>query len=891
MSDQHTPAWRRYLRLLGPDARGDLADEFEFHIATRADELRAGGMSADAARRAAEEEFGNRAGAEAACLAIDQQQRRRDRIAAFLDTLRMDVRYAARALRRSPGFTVVAALTLALGIGANTAIFSVVHAVLLRSLPYPHAERLVRIWETTPQGNDRNVASPGNYTDWRARSTSFAAMGVHFPPIGVTMTGAGEPERVIRVGVSPSAMIALGEPPLLGRSFTEEDAKSGERLVLLSAPFWRTHFGADPGIIGRSLTLDGQPFTVVGVMPADFAFPTSDAQVWTSIPDAAIDATQRRSHNWSVVARLADGVSLERAQAEMQGIAASLTREYPQFMTGYGVNVVPFHADLVAGVRPLLLILFGGAGLVLLVACANIANLLLARAMTREREMAVRGALGAGRGRLVRQLLTESVALAGLGGVLGLGLAAVLLRRLVVIAPRDIPLLDTVRLEPAVLVFLGLAAAGSTLVFGLVPALRLASADLQSTLRAGRDATGGVRHARLRAALLVGEVAVSLTLLVGAGLLLRSASRLAQVDYGYRTDHLLAINLDLPRAVYDSSAKHAAFYEGLLERVRALPGVTGASSTTEPPAGGFNMTFSWAIQGRPATNPSGREDPQPLRVVTSDFFLTTGIPLLAGRAFDARDRRDAPPVLIVNRALARRYFPNGDAIGSRLSFEGAGGPWLEIVGIVGDTRQQGADVPPGPAVYLPFAQKRWDWMSWQSLMIRLADGASRGAVTSGVRNAVHELDPRLALQEVNLVDELYAAGMARRRFATALLGGFAGLGLLLGAIGMYGVVAYTVAQRRRDIGIRMALGARGGQIVRSVIGQSLRLALAGIVVGSAAALALSRTMASLLYEVSPTDGVTFAAVAVTLLVVALLAAWVPARRATRVDPLAAVRDA
>lgn len=558
-------------------------------------------------------------------------------------------------------------------------------------------------------------------------------------------------------------------------------------------------------------------------------------------------------------------------------------------MTGWGVNVVPFRDDLVGNVRPLLLVLFGMVGVVLLIACVNLANLLLARAMAREREIAVRGALGAGRGRLVRQLLTESGLLALLGGGLGLVVVVLGLDALVALAPADIPLLDDVRADPAMLAFAAGITLLATMLFGLLPALRLTRTGPRSSLRS-RPSGGGPLHTRLRAVLLVTQVALALVLLVGAGLLVRSFQRLHEVAYGFGPDGVLIVGLDLPAARYETQRDQIAFYDRLVERVRTLPGVTAAAATSDPPAGGFNMTFSFAIEGRPAGTASGREDDEPLRAVTPGYFRTMGIPLIRGRTIEETDRRGAPPVVVINETLARKHWPNSNPIGERISFEGPGqGPWFEIVGVVGDTRHYGLDEPVRHALYIAHAQKPWPWLTWLTLTVRAAGGGDPSALAPAVRSAISELDDALPPQRVATVNELYAASAARRRFAMSLTSAFAAIALALGTLGIYGVLSYAVAQRRREIGLRMALGADSGSVRRLVLRQGLATTAIGIAAGLAAAFAATRLMSSLLYGVSATDPATFAAVALLLTAVAVLASSIPARGATKVDPMTVLR--
>ena len=892
-----TPMWRRYTRLLRPDVGADVADEMDFHIEMIAAKHIASGHSPESARALALREFGDIERARRQCEAIGAEEARRRAWSEVLDSVARDVRFALRSLGRTPGLAVALVLTLALGIGATTAIFSVVRGVLLRPLPYTDPDRLVRIWEVSPRGDTHNVVSPGNYASWRERAKSFAVIGAHRSPYGVSLVGTGEPIRVMATDLTPSAMQALGTRAALGRTFTPDDARGDGQTVVLSHAFWERRFGGEPGIIGRQVRLDDVSFTVVGVMPRGFEFPSAVVDLWRPVPDAQINADEWRSHNWLVIARLAPGATLEQASVEMRTIASALSHEIPQYMTGWGSNVVSLGEDLVASVRPLLIVLLGGATLLLVVACANIANLLLARALGRQREIAVRGALGAGRGRIARQLMTESLVIALAGGVVGIAAAVVLTRGLVAMAPPDIPRLSAVEIDATVLAFALAASIASGLLFGLAPVARLVMShrfrgeSLQSTLRSSGDRSGSARTGHARSALLVAELAISLVLLTGAGLLLRSAVNLSSIDYGYRPEGLVTAGLDLPRVRYDGSARHTAFYELLMDHVRQLPGVAGVATTSEELGTTASMTFSFAIEGRPSTNPSGREDPQPLRAVAGDYFRTMGIPVRRGRLFTTADDADAPPVVIVNESLARTLWSDRDPVGTRVSFTGASGPWLEIVGVVGDTRANAADAPPLPALYVPFAQKRWPWLSWSTLVVRTTAGTDSHALTAALRKAVWDIDAQLPIQRIATAPELYRESVARRRFATGLTAMFAAAALALGMVGMYGVLSYGVMQRRREFGIRLALGARAEQVTRVVVREALTLALIAVIVGMLGASGLTRLLADLLFEVSPTDPATFAAVAVLVALVALAASWVPARRATRIDPASTIRDA
>ncbi|MGE0554942.1 MAG: ADOP family duplicated permease [Gemmatimonadales bacterium] len=881
------PAWRRYLRFFGPDPARDLDDELGFHIAMMAAELERQGLSPEAARARAEREFGDATRAREACRAIDTRRRRRDAVAGWWGGLGRDFALAVRGLRRAPGFALIASFTLGLGLGATAAIFTVVDGVLLRPLPYPEPERLVRLWEVSPQGDDRNVVSEGNYLDWAERATSFAAIGAHTGAYGVTVTGDREPARLQQVSATPSLFGVLGARPVLGRLPTEADAEARDAVVLAHST-WQRRYGGDSAILGRALVLNDRPARVLAVMGADFTFPNPDVDVWLPVPESALDQTSRRSHNWMVVGRLADGVAAERARAELAAIAGSLAGEYPEFMSGWSATAEPLHADLVASIRPLLRVLMAGATLVLMIACINVANLLLARAVRRSGEVALRGALGAGRGHLIRQFLVEGLLLAGLGGAAGVGVAALLLDLLLGLAPDSIPRLEAVGLDGRALGFAALAALASTVLFALVPALRLAAGDPQLALRAAPSQGGDRSHGRLRAALLVGEVAISMVLLAGAGLLVRSYLEVRRADLGFRSEGLIVVPMDLPRSRYPRVGAQVVFYRELLDRIDRMPGVERAGSTSEAPAGGAPMTFSFAIEGREAPNPTGRLDPVPLEAVSVGYLETLGIPIVAGRAFAASDREDAPPVALVNQTLARTLWPDGDAVGSRIQFNPSA-PWLEVVGVVGDARMRGADQPPGPIVYVATAQRTWDWLSWQNLVLRVADGVTPGSLAGALRSAVRELDPELPVSEVRTMDDLYRASTARQTFATILLGTFAVAALALGLIGLYGVLAGSVAARRRELAVRMSLGASREAVLRLVLREALVLTGLGLLVGSGVALALTRMLGALLYGVSPLDPLTFLLVAALVTVASVAAALLPARRASRVDPMVAIR--
>jgi len=800
-----------------------------------------------------------------------------------------DLRYALRQLTKHPGFAAAVVLTLALGIGANTAIFSVVQSVLVRSLPYPEADRLVAVWETNPRPgwSERNNVTDGNYVDWRDRNTVFESLGAYGQSFGVSVIGDDAPAEVVSSRLSPSMFRVLRADAMLGRVFLPEDGlPGGEPVVLLSYRSWRDGYGADSLIVGRMIQLEEQPVTVVGVMPPSFEFPSAEIGAWIPLRITASGEVNRQAHKWRVVGRLGGDVSVEQAQAEMDAIAHQLRAEHPEAMEGWSVTVVPLQADLVRTARPLLLILLGVVGILLLIACANVANLFLTRAVRREREFAVRGALGGTRGQLTRQLLVEAGVPGALGVLGGVALGAWGVEVLVTMAPSDIPRLGEVRLDASVLGYVTAAGVASILLFGLVPAWRASRADLETALKAGRG-SGSRHHGRLRTVLLVGELALSLILLVGAGLLTRSFIALNAVSHGFDPDRLLAVGINLPYSRYDGTREHDAFYSRLIEQLEANPDVVSVAGTAEPPIIGFYNTFSFVIEGRPSDAADGQHGPVPVRPVTAGYFETLRIPIVEGRAFNRFDRLDQPRVLVVNEAFARRFFPNESAVGKRLGFDDQGGPWIEVVGVVGDTRHFGLDQPVEPAMYMPYGQKRWGWMSWITLMVR-----TRGEpldVVPAVQQTLWSLDDRLPIRELATVADLYKESNARRRFAAALVVGFAGVAVFLGLFGVYGVVSYTVAQREREFGVRMALGAEGRRILRSVLRQGLAIAAMGVVIGLVGAVLLTRVMESLLFGVAPTDPLTFLATALLLTGVALLACYIPARRAARVDPIEALR--
>lgn len=880
--------WRRLSRLLRQDPLEETDAEIGFHLEMRVRDYMREGMGEDEARAAARARLGDvdRVRLEVGHLA--EVESRVERRREWLSDLQQDIRFGARMLLRAPTFAGMSVLTLAMGVGATTAIFSLVYAVLLAPLPYAEPDHLVRVWETSPRGNVRNVVTAGNVTDWQERARSFTVVGAHTASFPVTMTGDGDALRVVLADLQPEALAALGVAPELGRAFVEADAVVGD-VALMSHAFWQARLGADSTVLDRRVVLNGIPYTVIGVMPAGFTFPGDAIDFWRPLTDERLDATNRTSHSYQVVARLAGDATVESAQSEMSGIAAQIATEHPAEMTGWGARVVPLHDDLTRNVESLFWVLLGAVGVVLLITCANIANLLLARAVDRQREMALRGALGAGRGRLLRQLLTESTMLTLLGAGGAILLAPVLLGVLVGSAPADIPLLDRATIDLRMLGFAAGAALSCALLFGLAPALRLARVDLESTLRSGR-AVSQSGHLRLRGALLVGQVALSVVLLVGAGLFVRSFRVLQGTELGFSSDRLVLMDVDLPQARFPDTPRQSDFYERLLDNVEGLPGVAGVAGSAQPPGTSLMMTFGFTIEGRVAANPTGREDDEVLHAVTPGYFELLDLRMTSGRAFDAGDDETGAPVVILNESLARKHFPDGDAVGHRISFRVGETPWREVIGVVEDARLESPDVAPRTGIFVPFTQKAWPWLTWMTVVARAEPGVDPVTLSQPLRGALREIDADLSPLAIGTLEDAFRDNTARRTFAMTLVAGFGLLALLLSVVGLYGLITYSVAREQREIGVRIALGAHSGDVVGRVLRRSLALTAAGALVGLAGAAAVSRLIESLLYGVSPVDTATYALTAGLMLAVAAMTTMLPALRAARTDPVEAIRS-
>ena len=807
-----------------------------------------------------------------------------------MTTLPKDVAYAARILRRSPGFTLTAVLTLALGIGANTAIFSVVNATLLRPLPFPHAERLVVLQNQYKAiGMDAAAASVADYIDYRKQRHLFSEVAA-VDTGDFNLTGADRPER-LQCGVTTAGLFAvLGVRPILGRTFTyEEDRPGNNQVVLLTDGLWKRRFGGDPGVLGRTIHLNGKPYTVVGIVPSILQwFAPLDAWIPSGFTPEQMSPAKRTNQFLFILARLQPDVSLARARAGMAAFGRVLAKNFPDDYppsVGWAIRVDSLDELLIGDVRGALLVLLAAVGFVLLIACANVANLSIARASGRMRELSIRAALGAARWRIARQLLTESVMLGVLGGAAGALLGSWGVSLLVAGGPQQLPRLDEVSIDGRVLAFTAAIALLTGLLFGLAPVMQVAAGNLHGLLKMGaRGAGGSLRRHRTRSALVVVEVATSLVLLVAAGLLLRSFASLQKVDPGFRAQNVLTFGVSLPPGRYSTPAQTSGFFSALLERVTALPGVSTAGAVNPLPFSGDNRSGSFTIEGHVV--PQGGAGPHAdQRVVSPGYFTAMGIPLRRGRLLSDSDSHDAPLAVVVDEALAREYFKNQDPVGRHLR-TGAGGPWATVTGIVGHVQHNALDNTQRKAtLYWPFQQR-----PAQSLQFVVHTASDPMALVSGIQQEVSSLDKDVPIFDVKTMDQRVSASLANRRFAAWLLAAFSGMALLLAAVGLYGVIAQSVAQRRREIGVRMALGAQSGDVLRMIMRQGAVLVAGGLIAGTVAALGLTSLMKSLLFAVKPSDPLTFASVAALLLMVALAATYLPARRATRLDPVTTLRD-
>jgi putative ABC transport system permease protein len=812
-----------------------------------------------------------------------------------METLLQDIRYGLRMLVKTPSFSIVATIALALGIGANSAIFSVVNAVLLRPLPFTNSEHLMTVWETDQQrGQERGSYSYPNFTDLRAQNHVFEHIAAYHNNDFI-LTGRGEPARLQGAVVSADLFPLLGTTPMIGRGFLPDDDKPNEtgRVVVLSQDLFQKRFNSDQSVLNTSVTLDGTNYTVIGVMPRAFQFPIQNepVELWTTVAGDASGkepiTDQRGAHFLRVIARLKPGVNQDQAQAEVKTIAARLEQQYPDTNTHKGIKLEAALLALVGDIRPALLILLGAVGCVLLIACANVANLLLARAMARHKEMAIRSALGASRLRVVRQLLTESMLLSLAGGALGLLLAVWWSDLLVSLGKDDIPRAMQVGLDWRVVAFTLVVSLVTGAIFGLVPALHSSNTQLTETLKeGGRGSAEGARRNRARGVLVVAELAIAVVLLVGSGLLIQSLWRLRQVSPGFTPQNVLTFSVALPEVRYPTE-KQSQFFHDLVMHIRTLPGVQSASAGLPLPLSGDRFSISFQIDGRPVARKD--EASADFFVVDSGYFHAMEIPLLKGRDFTDHDQHKSPQVVIVTESFARQFFPNEEVIGKHIqpgisTFEGEKSGMREIVGVVGDVRNRSLSTAAQAAYYVPQAQVPFNQLTF--VVKTVSDPHS---IVTAVAKEVSSLDKDLPMFSVETLDEYLAASIAAPRFNTTLLSIFAAVALILTIVGLYGVMSYSVAQRTNEIGIRMALGAQTRDVLRLIVSQGFKLVLLGLAIGLVGAFAVTRLISSLLFGVTTKDPLTFAGVAVLLAFVALLACYIPARRAARVDPMEALR--
>ena len=877
--------WSRFRRLFGPDPKGDVDDELEFHLEMRTRERIERGEAPDRAREAALTRFGDYERSRNECLVIDERRRRRMTKSEYLAELRQDMGYALRMLRRTPGFTAVAVLTLALGIGANTAIFSVVHGVLLSSLPYASADRLYQPRMLYPDGTIYTALSAPDFMSVREGNRVFEQVEAYSSGT-FNLLGAGEPQEVRGANVSDGLLAMLGLRLALGRGFATEEHRPGQGTVaVLDHGFWQRAFGGDRGVLGRKVSVGGDPYTIVGVLaagarlpePIDMYAPLEYGETFS-----AATATGRRSEFLDVIGRARPRVTSQQVDEDMRRLGVELQTAFPDTNARLHLTSTSLRALIVGDVQGPLWILLGAVGIVLLIACANVANLLLARSSARTGELAVRAAMGAGRGRLLRQLLTEAVVLSLAGGTAGLLIGYWATNTLVAAQPADIPRLDEIGLNGTVLLFTLAVSLVTGLAFGLFPALQATGRRLSSSLReGGRSGAPGKGAHRVRAALVVAEMALSVVLLMGAGLLIRSFVEMMRVAPGFNADRAMAFRTVLQGDEYERAQQIRDRVAQFEERLKGLPGVTSVAATTVLPLSGQGGLIDFQVVGAPPPPPNVNQEIG-IASVTPEYFSTIGAPLKRGRGFTARDDSRAPAVAIINEAAVRRWFPDRDPIGEQVEMSGVR---REVVGVVGDVRQRHPREPVAPQLFTPYGQR-----TSRTVRFVVRSGTDPTALAPTIRSEISRLDPNLAITDFTPLDQLIARSVARPRFYTALLALFAGVALALAATGIFGVMSYAVAQRGREISIRMALGARAGQVLRMIVARAVALAGAGAIIGLAAAIALGRVIQSQLYGVGIFDPMTLGLVVLVLLGCAAAASFLPARRAAALDPAAALRE-
>jgi putative ABC transport system permease protein len=860
-----------------PEWPDDVAEELRQHLDDQYRELRAAGASHDDALRA---------------MADDVSAVRSKRFGLRPELIAADVRYAFRTLRRNPGFAIVVLLTLALGIGANAAIFSVVNGVLLRPLPYPDADRLMVIWGDLRRPGINDIpASAGEYVDYRDRSHAFEQVAA-YDTVGFNLTGGGEPERVEGAVVSTTFFTLLGASAQVGRTFVPaEDQPGRDDVVVLSHSLWTRRFSANPAIVGQTIPVDGRPTQVVGVMPAAFQFPERSIEIWKPfLLDAeALSDNNRGSHGYTALARLKAGISRQQAQADLNAVTAAFKADHPgNYRNGFGATLHPLQEEIVGDTGRPLMVLLGAVAVVLLIACANVANLLLARAASRRKEIALRTALGASRGRLVRQLMTESVLVSAIGGLIGLGLAAWGVDVLIASAPDSIPRIQEVGVDARVAGFTALVSLATGLVFGLAPALRASRAPLNDALKEGGRAGGGGVHGFAGRALVVSEVALSLVLLIAAGLLIHSFTRLQDVAPGFDSSRLLTFRLSLSESRYTTFEKGQSFFDEFFTGLRRSPGVRAVAAINALPFSGLGGSRSFHIEGREEKRPEDQTEEQ-LRIVTDGYFTAMGIPIVAGREFSDRDALNQPRVAVVNGAMARKHWPHESPIGRRVSFSTNEPHWYEIVGVAGNIKHRALEAADRPELYVPYRQPLFAGWTVRPMYVIARTSADPASTVAIARHEVARVDRDQPISDVRTMDERIGRSLSSRRFSMVLIALFAGLALTLAAVGIYGIVAYSVTERTHEIGVRVALGAQRRDVMAMVVRQGMAMTLVGTAIGVAASAALARLMSSLLFGVSAVDPATFVAIPLLLIAVALAACYVPARRAMRVDPLQTLR--
>jgi predicted permease len=881
----------RFSWLSGRQVTDDVDEELRLHLEQKANELRDAGWSETEARLEAVRLFGDIEYTREYCRTEDIRREQEKRRMTVLEELKQDLRYALRALRSSPAFTLTALLTLALGIGANTAIFSVVRSVLLAPLPFPQTEQLVRIWHANrTTSTDRAPVAEPDFLDWQRETQRAQSLGAFFFADGLSgldLTGAGNPERLSAALVTDGFFQTLGTRALVGRTLvTDEHVPGRNRVVVLGYGLWNRRFGSDASIVGKSIQLNGEPFTVVGVMPQGFTYPADrslDAWIPLSFFGPESIGRGRGVRFLSVIGRLKSGVSVGQLETELAGMSVRLAKQYPENLGWETVTLSGLRESILGEVRRPLVVLMFAVAMLLLIACVNIASLLLARATGRQRELAVRAALGAGRGRIVRQLLTESVTLALIGGVLGVALAFVAAPALGAAGARELPRADDVRLDGVVLVFTLAISVVCGLLFGLYPTVRASSSDLQLSLRAGGRGSVGAAGHRARSMLVVVELALAVMLMVAAGLATKSFARLMSVQAGFVPSNALVVMMTVPpRYLSNDTASRADvnYYYGVLNAIRAVPGVQSAGSVRDLPLRGNGERINFAIAGRPAP-PPGQAPSAQFHHVSTDYFKAMGIPLRAGRSFEMTDKRGAPLVVVINEEFARQHWPGENAVGKTILF---GTTPIQVAGVVGDVRQRGLAEPVEPAMFIHVLNNLRVRMS---IVVRTTGDPLSYA--NAVRQAIWSVDPNQTITAVMTLESVLGSAVARPRLLAWLLSLFGTLGLTLGALGIFGVLAYAVNQRRQEIGVRMALGATPRSVLSLIVGRGMLLAGVGVAVGALGAMWLTRSMQTVLYDIQPSDPLTFVQVAVVLLMAAFVASWLPARRALAIDPVSALR--